>query len=476
MKCPKCGEEIRADYLYCENCGEDIHIVPDFEPELELSIKKTLEEIVKEVTEDGKKQNINVVEKKDVQKYNNKLVLLMCSSFAMILVIFAIVGSVIHYRYNSVDYQLKEAMACIEKGNGIDAVSYLERAVTLDQKNVKIRLELAELYLMLGMEVSYVGELTQIIESTYATEDESEKTYNKIISFYKLKENYGAINIVLQNCSNVNVVNANQSYLAKAPEFSYQEGTYAEVVPLKLSSNTKGNIYYTMDGRDPTAESDVYTAPIFLEMGTYEITAVFVNEYGIASEMVKKIYHIDTIKPAAPDVLAYSGDYIYPTMIEVDIPDDCSVYYTVDHSIPDKHSLRYVDAIPMPLGKSTYKFIMYNKDEIAGDVTIREYDLQLKTEITVTDASNAIVDAMLEKGKIYDRQGNNYELAGKYKYLFQYAVMIPEKGDYYIIAEMYEDTAGIQNKTGTNYAVNVYTKEMYKLLMDEQGNYLLEEF
>ena len=33
MKCPNCGEELKEGYLYCEKCGEEIMIVPDFEPE-----------------------------------------------------------------------------------------------------------------------------------------------------------------------------------------------------------------------------------------------------------------------------------------------------------------------------------------------------------------------------------------------------------------------------------------------------------
>ena len=34
MKCPNCGAEMEEGKLYCEHCGEDIHIVPDFEPEV----------------------------------------------------------------------------------------------------------------------------------------------------------------------------------------------------------------------------------------------------------------------------------------------------------------------------------------------------------------------------------------------------------------------------------------------------------
>ena len=46
MKCPNCGKEIPEGYLYCETCGMEIRIVPDFEPEIENSIIETLSRII----------------------------------------------------------------------------------------------------------------------------------------------------------------------------------------------------------------------------------------------------------------------------------------------------------------------------------------------------------------------------------------------------------------------------------------------
>ena len=52
MKCPNCGEEMAEGKLYCEHCGEDIHIVPDFEPELERSLELTMNGILEDLDED----------------------------------------------------------------------------------------------------------------------------------------------------------------------------------------------------------------------------------------------------------------------------------------------------------------------------------------------------------------------------------------------------------------------------------------
>ena len=50
MKCPNCGAEMKEGTLYCEHCGEDIHIVPDFEPEIEYNMEQTLHDIAREMT------------------------------------------------------------------------------------------------------------------------------------------------------------------------------------------------------------------------------------------------------------------------------------------------------------------------------------------------------------------------------------------------------------------------------------------
>ena len=61
MKCPFCKAEIKEGSLYCESCGGDIHIVPDFDPVLD-DAKKTVSNLSKGVfsgnESDDKKVNI----------------------------------------------------------------------------------------------------------------------------------------------------------------------------------------------------------------------------------------------------------------------------------------------------------------------------------------------------------------------------------------------------------------------------------
>ena len=65
MQCPKCGAQMPDDKLYCEKCGEEINIVPDFEPEIENKIEETLSNVAFTVNDDG---NTKEIVKEDIDK------------------------------------------------------------------------------------------------------------------------------------------------------------------------------------------------------------------------------------------------------------------------------------------------------------------------------------------------------------------------------------------------------------------------
>lgn len=476
MKCPNCGEELKEGYLYCEICGEDIHMVPDFEPEIEYSISETLSGIVEDVLEEVPKKHLTG--EKSGKGNKCKSIIIVSVVVGVLLITALIAGSFVlkNYRYNSVEYQVAQANAGVAAGNYEEAIRYYKRALELDPTSVTYRNALAELYALTGDEDTYVSCLIQILSLGYANEDEKAATYKKLIAFYKSKEDYVSINTLLNNTEDENIRTMYQEYLALPPEFSYQEGTYDEVVPLKLTSSIRGTIYYTLDGSVPNENSEVYTTPIFLETGYYEICALFVNEYGIKSEVVKKTYVIDVFKPVAPEVETYSGEYSRPEVITVVVPAESTVYYTTDGTIPTNHSTPYTGPIPMPLGKSTYKFVTYNKEGVAGDCTTRQYELVLPTDFTVDMAIQKLVALMVETGKIQDATGTPVGLTGKYLYAFRYATEITGQGEFYIISEVYEDAAGVQSYTGVHYAVDIYTQECFKVSKDASGKLVTEAF
>ncbi len=474
MKCPNCGTEMKDENLYCEVCGEEIQIVPEFEPEIEYSIDKTLSGIKEDVF--GNTPENGLQGKKDKKKHYKIIVILVVLTLFLIIGLIVTLKAVKNFQYHSESYQVTKAVEAVSDGRYEDAIACYIRALELNPTSVSYRNTLAEIYNVIGNEEAYVGELVTLLKSDTLSEDERVAIFKKLINYYKEKEDYAMLHTILSNTQNETVRTAYQEFLALVPEFSYKEGTYEEVIPLKLTSSIKGTIYYTLDGTMPDESSEIYTTPIFLETGSYQVSAMFVNEYGIKSEVVKKTYIIDVLKPAAPAVDLYSGEYNHPVMIKVTVPAECSVYYTTDGSVPNDQSMRYTGPIPMPLGNSEFNFVTYNKEGVPGDCTTRFYELELDTDFTLNMAMEVLLGRMIEIGKIEDAYGTAIGIEGKFLYAFQYVRAFDESGDFYVISEVYEDIAGIQTYTGSIFAVSIDSHTCFKVIKDADGKYYLEAF
>ena len=66
MKCQKCGAPIYPDHLYCDICGAEYRIVPDFEPEIENSIAKSMFEISEVFEKDTHKKELKISNKRKI--------------------------------------------------------------------------------------------------------------------------------------------------------------------------------------------------------------------------------------------------------------------------------------------------------------------------------------------------------------------------------------------------------------------------
>ncbi len=263
------------------------------------------------------------------------------------------------------------------------------------------------------------------------------------------------------------------NYIAQMPEFSVNEGYYTSIQALKLTAAGSGRIYYTTDGSEPTEESTQYTAPIILENGDYVISAYFVNDNGIVSDVVTKEYHIENNEILPPEVSVISGEYYFPIDIEITSEDE-DVYYTMDGSDPTYSSSPYTGPIHMPLGKSKFKFARI-VDGVTGTIAERSYQLIMNTEITPEMAVNSVVEYCLASGRIIDLAGRLDGSEDCYLYIYQYVTNINKVDDFYVIAEYYQTADGKSTRTGTDFAVNAYTGERFKLQRDDRGRLSLIE-
>lgn len=492
MKCPNCGNEIEEGHLICEVCGNEIRIVPDFEPEIENSITEALTTLAALQEEEPKKEDdktgsepveeqerpetgaqietgeYDEEEEKRISKRSRQAGVLI--AFIILVFIGLLFWMFYSYHVQTVSYQIDKAKEYAARGEYEQAIDYLDNAYRKDDTQAQILFLKADYFYLMEDNESALQALEQIINKEIYPYEDVEEAYDKMVAIYTKEERYEDINELLLSCKEDSIVNMFQSYMAKEPEFSYVEGDYAEVIPLKLSSNTSGTIYYTTDGSVPDENSQIYTAPLFLENGDHTISALFINDYGIRSEVVSKFYHIRLEVPGAPEVELYSGIYTQPMMISVNEQAGCSTFYTTDDSQPTKDSVPYSGPIPMPLGTTNFKFVNVSEDGIYSDVTMRTYTLRLRNTITTDEAVQRLITRLVETHYLLNAAGKVELQSGTFSYQFSSVLQIGEDV-YFTINEYYDDGTGLMSRTDKVFLIQAYTGAAARLGYDENGEF-----
>lgn len=398
----------------------------------------------------------------------------------LLLVVISIVVGLVKvsqymYQNNSSSFQAQLAASFAAEGNYADAIEHMERSVMLSSEDTSLKYQLAEYYFQNGENDKGILMLWEII---YAKDVNYQAAYRRMIDYYASQQDYAMIKDILSNCEDMIIVNQFQNYLANEPQFSTPGGTYDEIVYLKLSSNSEGTIYYTLDGTMPTYESPVYKEPLVLDLGIYKINAVFVNSYGIESDVISMTYTIDIRVPKPPNVILEGGNYTVPELIEVDVQPYCTVYYTTDGTMPTDESTEYTGPVPMPLGASHFTFIAYSQEGIPGEVTEVDYQLSLQGAAQVQDITANLMQYNVNLGKASDLTGYVAGNMMRYNYVVSSAICLEDKVYYIFVENMVSDSntmeQGMQEqsmRTGTFYLADINTGSLYKGIRSEKGEY-----
>ena len=553
MICPNCGEEIADDLLYCSKCGEEVKLIPEYQPEIENEINGTLQDLevvslsdvddfdVIDVDADDYDLNGEYAEASDTDAAStstNELPSLETLREAMQtqddtepeyydddaetdeydeendefdeeydgdfldelddfdddedvvrqialairesrfrwlylvggLIVIGAIGFLIFYlsqhvyEDNSSVYQASLAREAAAQGNYVDAIDHMEKALLLDDTDTSLKFTLVDYYFKIDEQEKGLLMLWEII---YAKDINSVQAYRQLIDYYAANKEYGKIEEILSNCEDETVLAQFSEYLAEAPEFSEEPGTYDQVLWVKLSSVSNGTIYYTLDGADPTTESEVYTSPIYMDLGIYEINAIFVNNYGIQSDISNGVFTVDVRKPEPPLVTPESGEYNEPEMIEAEGIKFGVVYYTTDGTIPTDESTEYVGPIPMPLGHSHFIFLSYSQEGVAGDIADIEYDLEIESELDLQEVMNHLKQYNVNSGKTIDLAGHLPGGTTRYSYSIGAALKLDDE-IYYLITENVIDSAESSMKSGAFYLADIKDGTLYKAVRDEE--------
>jgi len=131
------------------------------------------------------------------------------------------------------------------------------------------------------------------------------------------------------------------SVFAKVSELVFNPipGTYGTPQVVTISTTTDSvNIYYTIDGSDPTQSSTLYTQPIYLN-SSVTLKARAYREGWVESDIQEGNYTF-VIDDLAFDPIA--GTYSTPQVVTITCPtDSVNIYYTIDGSSPTQSSTLY---------------------------------------------------------------------------------------------------------------------------------------
>ncbi len=374
---------------------------------------------------------------------------------------------------NSFEYKYEMAHEAYNKGDYAHAVYYMEAAANMHSDDLTVQYELAEYYQKNNQMQNAVLTYRNIIRDF---DTDILTAYTKLFAIYESHGDFAAINNILAECNNPDIINQFQQYLATQPEFSLDSGSYDDPIYLKITANTSGTIYYTLDGSTPDNDSAVYNVPLYLEKGSFQVKAVYINQFGLMSPIAEGEFQINVAMPDAPKINLDSGEFEHPELIEVvDIPEDCVVYYTTDGTEPTKDSNVYKNPILMPTGSSTFMFVMYNFDDVPSEIVTRDY-LFLINEKTVTAATAAnqimVYRFLTGNGTLSDVDGTLTYLNGRLLFTVEAGINIKDT-DYFVVVEYFQDgNANTITKTGYMYAVSTKDENDYGTLkVNANGDY-----
>lgn len=211
----------------------------------------------------------------------------------------------------------------------------------------------------------------------YYTTDGSTPTKNSTLytGVVKLDKNTTVKAIAVKSgFSNSSVLTINYKIRAALPTASIASGTYTSAQNITLTSSVSGaKIYYTTNGKTPTAKSTLYSSPISVSSDT-TIKAIVVSDQYANSKTATFTYKIGGKTPTASIT---GGTYTQTQSVKLTAGQGDEIRYTTSGSDPTATSAIYSSSINISKN-TTLKAAVFKDGKIASPVMTEKYSIKTK--------------------------------------------------------------------------------------------------
>lgn len=377
MKCTKCGADLKEGCLFCSICGHEVQMVSgysDLEDEYLRSILTETnsaqasknESINSKASESPKSGNEDTLSKKT----NSKVPMLIVLCLLLILIIAGIsIKIYINYKNsNSYDYQMEMAEQELADLNLENAMNYYENALVIKPQDISARLAMADIYMQ---EKDYDSAMVLLIE-VINLDSNNKDAYARLVNIYAVREEYDKLKEIAANITNPDILMLFEGYIVSDPVFYPDAGEYDSYITITLLSIDDDDIYYTMDGTEPSLSNGKRYPKGGIDLdasGLYLIKAVACNENGVLSDVIEAEYKVVAKPPAYPEVLPDGGTFTEVTYVTIEAQEECTVYYTWDGTDPTTESAIYYEPIEIPEGNNVLSVIvMDNRSKLVSRI------------------------------------------------------------------------------------------------------------
>ncbi len=280
---------------------------------------------------------------------------------------------------------------------------------------------------------------------------------------------------------NGNLENVNSLARQKLPVVSIPMISRDKYGKVKISStSSKDNIYYTLDGSEPTKTSNKYFLP-FEYTAASEIKAKVINN---DSESITTSLKVDKLKMFSPVIFPQNIYFVDSLFVDLSSKiEGADIYYSLDGTNPNKKSNHYKS--PISIKESCQlKVVAYKKGFALSDIVTSEYKkvkynygIQYKYYVDHWTKIPNFLYLKPDKTGIIDRFDLNAIETNKdhYALLLFTSINIKEKGEYIIYVGSNDGSKlTIDNKLVVNNDGEHGYQEMSGKINLSKGKHFLE--